>query len=87
MKYSILAVLAIAGCTSITAADDISGQWTVKMERDPRGNPGRPVDCSFKQQGTELTVKCTAAGEMKGTVRGRKVTWGFELTGIPPMTK
>ena len=34
-----------------------------------------------------LTVKCGTGTEMKGTVRGRKVTWGFEKTGMPPMTE
>ena len=87
MKYSILAVLVMAGCTSITTADDISGQWTLRMDPDFRGNPGPPVDCTFKQERAGLTVKCGTGIEIKGTVRGRKLTWGFEKTGIPPMVE
>jgi hypothetical protein len=55
------------------------------MQRDFRGNPGVPVDCAFRQRRAELAVKCGTGAEMKGTVRGRDATWGFEKTGIPPL--
>ncbi len=86
MKRFVLGLL-VAGSTSVTAAD-LSGQWTFKMDRDFRGNPGVPVECTFKHERTQLVVKCetgNGTGELKGEVRGRKVTWGFERTGIPPM--
>jgi hypothetical protein len=76
--------LVLAGSTSITPAD-IGGQWTFKMDRDYRGNPTIPVECSFKQRRTQLMVQCGTGKEMKGEVRGRKVTWGIEITGVPPM--
>jgi hypothetical protein len=56
------------------------------MDPDFRGNQGPPVECSFKQQGTDLTVKCGTGGEMKGKVSGRRVTWGFEKAANPPAT-
>ena len=57
------------------------------MDPDFKGNRGQQVDCSFKQQGADLTVKCGTGIEMKGKVSGRKVTWGFEKRDIPPMTE
>lgn len=84
---SVLGVLVIAGCTSSTAADNTTGQWTLSMDVDLRGNPSPPVDCTFEQKGSELTVKCGTGIEMKGTIRGRVATWGFERTGVPPMTE
>ena len=81
--------LIVSPSTSMTSAD-LAGQWTLKMDRDFRGNPSVPVECTFEQQRTELTVKCgtaNATGEMKGQVRGRSVTWGLEKTGIPPIVE
>jgi hypothetical protein len=86
LKHPILVALVVASNTSITATD-LSGQWTLRLDPDFRGNPGVPADCTFKQRGDDLTVKCGTGGEMKGTVRGSKVTWGAEKTGIPPMTE
>ena len=86
MKAFTLVVVLVASSLSI-AVEDVSGQWTLRMDPDFRGNPGPPVECTFKQKGTELTVKCGSGAEMKGTVRGRTVTWGYEKTGIPPMTE
>jgi hypothetical protein len=80
----IIGVLLVAGATSIMAAD-ASGKWTIKMDKDFRGNPGVPIECTFKQQGSELTVKCGTTGvEMKGRVQGRKLTWGHTQTGVYP---
>ena len=78
--------LVLAGSTSATPTD-LSGAWTLKMDRDFRGNPGAPVECTFRQQSTQLVVKCgtSRAGELKGEVRRGKVTWGFEKTGLPPL--
>ncbi len=81
--------LIVSTSTSMTSAD-LAWQWTLKMDRDFRGNPSVPVECTFEQQRTELTVKCgtaNATGEMKGQVRGRSVTWGLEKTGIPPIVE
>jgi hypothetical protein len=83
MNGFVLAALVVAS-TPATAAD-LSGQWTLRMGPDFRGNPGPPVDCSFKQERAVVTVKCGTGIEMKGTVKGRKLTWGFEKTGTPPM--
>jgi hypothetical protein len=75
-------------CTSITAAADVSGQWVLKQDRDFRGNAAMPVDCTLTQQGSELTFKFNQGrAEFKGQVRGRKVSWRYEMTGISPMTE
>jgi hypothetical protein len=86
MKALTLVVVVVASSISF-AAEDVSGHWTLRMDPDFRGNPGPPVECTFKQKGTDLVVKCGTGSEMKGTVRGRMVTWGYEKTGIPPMTE
>ena len=57
------------------------------MDPDFKGNRGQQVDCSFKQQGADLTVKCGTGIEMKGKVSGRKVTWGFEKRDISRLTE
>lgn len=45
-----------------------------KQDRDFRGNPGVPVECTFKQQRDEFTVTCGASGgAMKGRLSGRNV--------------
>ena len=92
MKHLLLSLLVLssAGCTSVNATADVSGNWVVKQERDFYGNAGVPNECTFTQQRSQLTVKCgTANTEMKGEVRGRTVTWGYEkmYEGIPPMTE
>jgi hypothetical protein len=80
MRSLVLACFSLVsvGCNAVNAAPEVSGQWIVKQERDFRGNPGVPYECTFKQQRGELTVKCGTdpkAGEFKGQVRGRTMTW------------
>jgi hypothetical protein len=82
--------VAIAGTVSLPADTDMSGKWLVKQDRDFRGNPAVAVECTFRQKGTLLSVRCgpnamKGSNEMKGEVHGRKITWGLEKTGIPPM--
>jgi hypothetical protein len=69
------------GCYSIAAPSDVSGQWIIKQERDFRGNDVAPYECTFKQSGRGLTVKCgkdPKTIEYKGYVRDRSMTWRFE---------
>jgi hypothetical protein len=82
VKHFLLSLLFIssASCTSIDAAEDVSGPWILQMERDFRDNPGPPVECTFKQRRSQLTVKCGTGVEMKGEVSGHKLTWGIETT-------
>ena len=77
----------VAGIVPLRAHPDMSGKWLLKMDRDFRGNPDAPAECTFRQKGTVLTVRCGSGAEMQGEVHGRKVTWGFEKTGIPPMVE
>jgi hypothetical protein len=82
MRRSILTLPLVVslGCNPVGAAADLSGQWVVKQERDFRGNPGVPYECAFTQEGDELTVKCGTdpkAGNYKGHVRGRTMTWNI----------
>jgi len=55
-------------------AADLTGAWTFKMN-DFSGHP-RSFDCTFKQEGTELTGECGDEGQrakITGTVKGSKV--------------
>ena len=75
----------IALVAAPTGKADLTGRWTLRQDRDFRGDSGRPVECTFKQDGDEFTVTCGSTGAvMKGRVNGQKVTWGIEKTGIPP---
>ena len=92
MKGLLLSALVIssASCAFVNAGTDVSGEWIITQERDFRGDPGVPVECTFAQDRAQLTVRCGAAqksNEMKGEIRGSTVTWGIEKTGIPPMTE
>jgi hypothetical protein len=70
----------------MSASSNVSGHWIFKADRDFRGNAAVPVECSLAQLRSELTVTCGTGTEMKGKVSGRELTWGFEKSGIPPMT-
>jgi len=86
MKHLVLLLLVIVptGCTSVA---DASGQWTLTQDRDFRGNSGIPVKCTVNQQHTDLTITCGTGREMKGRMRGRDLTFGTEITGIPPVVE
>lgn len=70
MKHLILLALVVASTASIVTRADLSGQWTLRMDPDFTSNQGPPVDCTFMQQGADLTVKCGTGSEMKGKVHG-----------------
>lgn len=87
MKPCLPALLPLlsAGCTSVTAAPDISGIWTLKMDRDFRGDADMSVDCTVQQRQNALTVRCGRGVEMDG--EGRGVSWSHEeMVRVPPMT-
>ena len=75
-----LLVISSVSSTPADAAEDVSGPWILQMERDFRGDPGPPVECTFTQRRSQLTVKCGTGVAMNGEIDGRKVTWGFETT-------
>jgi hypothetical protein len=62
---------------------DLSGEWTLTMDPDFRGNPATS-DCSIKQTDHNLSVRCRGGAEMLGTVKQDEVTWGFSA---PPGEK
>ena len=80
-----LLVAVSAGCHATAATEDVSGRWVVKQDRDFHGNPGISVECTFKQDRTDLTVQCGNGTEMRGQLRGHKLSWGGERTGAHPM--
>jgi hypothetical protein len=68
---------ALCAClVGIEFPSDLSGEWTLTMDRDFRGN--RAVsDCQIKQHDDKLSVRCSGAAEMAGTVKDGRVVWGF----------
>jgi hypothetical protein len=54
-------------------AGDMTGAWTFSMN-DFSGHP-KTFDCTFKQEGAELTGMCGEEGvKFTGTVKGRRVS-------------
>jgi hypothetical protein len=93
MKHLMLGLLLVlsAGCISMAAAEDVSGQWLFKLERDPTmRNDGAPVECTVRQRRAELTLRCgSSREEIPGELLDRKVVFRYEKPwkGIPPMTE
>jgi hypothetical protein len=86
--YRLLLGVLVAISAGSPVPKDVTGSWMFKMNPDFRGNPGILVECKFSQRQAALTVRCgETGGEMKGTVRDGKLTWGFEKTGIPPVVQ
>jgi hypothetical protein len=59
--------------TSVLAAADLSGIWTLRWEPDFGGNLDA-YDCTVKQQGRVLTVNCREDAVMSGEIDGQRVT-------------
>jgi hypothetical protein len=82
MKRSLLGVLFFVsfGCYQTARSEpvEVSGRWVVQQDRDFRGNPGVPVECSFTQKRRDLSVACGHGPEMKGSWRNATVSWGIE---------
>jgi hypothetical protein len=58
-----------------TSANDVSGQWTLRMLPDFRGSR-HVVNCAFTQQGQRVTVECGDEGaKMWGKVQGNRITF------------
>jgi hypothetical protein len=70
MALGILAACAGEGAT------DLSGEWTLTMDPDFRGQRA-VTTCMLKQHGNTLTVRCGAGSVMNGSVKDQKVEWGF----------
>jgi len=54
-------------------AADLTGAWTLDLDPD-FGGIRSTVDCTFKQDGTNLTVDCGNGPTIAGQQDGRKVT-------------
>jgi len=78
-----------AGCSSKAATQDLSGQWSFEVQRNPEvGNSGAAVECTVRQRKSKLTLKCAGSGdEVPGELNGRNVVFRLEKTGIPPMVE
>ena len=59
-----------------TTAADLSGRWTLTSDPDFSGHLSS-VDCTFKQDGSKLTVDCNGAA-ITGEVDAQKVTLRFQ---------
>ena len=65
----------LAVAVSQTPRTDLSGQWSVTLNPNPRGSV-ETVLCAFQQAGETLVVKCgTGTGQMTGEVHGRVVEY------------
>ena len=55
-------------------AADMSGNWTLRYEKDFSGNPATH-ECTIQQQGEKLTVTCDdGKAKLTGQVKDRRVT-------------
>jgi hypothetical protein len=71
MRLALLSVLTLF--VSVAAAD-VSGVWTLNFEQDFGGHPGTS-DCTFKQDGKTLTVRCGhSQTSSPGEVNGRRLS-------------
>jgi hypothetical protein len=80
-RTTLAAAFVSAFCLMAASAEaaDISGTWEFKV--DISGQQGTPT-FTFKQDGEKLTGKYKGQfGEvdLKGTIKGDKVEWSFEL--------
>jgi len=72
MRTALLCTVAALALSSALAAADLSGVWTLAWNPDFGGRVDA-YDCTFKQDGTRLTVEC-GGGTFSGEVDGRAVT-------------
>jgi hypothetical protein len=71
-----LCALAANGFVALAGtATDISGDWTLTMDPDFKGNRA-VVECRFRQDGYRLLVQCGGGAELAGTVKAGRVAWG-----------
>jgi opacity protein-like surface antigen len=75
MTKLLLAFVGVLLLAAQMVAADLSGRWTLTLDPDFSGNPST-VDCTFKQDGSKLTVDCGAA--ITGEVDGQTVTLRFQ---------
>jgi hypothetical protein len=69
--HTLLVALVIAGGTNL------SGNWSLTMNPDFKGNPNVISECIFRHSGTKLSVRCGTGSEVTGSVNGRTVTSGI----------
>jgi hypothetical protein len=81
-EWSVPMTILLIGLTIVVnvLAGDMTGVWTFNMN-DFSGHPTE-YDCTFKQEGTELTGKCGHdehdAVKITGTVKGSKVNFQYQ---------
>jgi opacity protein-like surface antigen len=76
MKKRLVTFAVVLLLATPTVAADLSGRWTLTLDPDFSGNPSS-VDCTFKQDGSKLTVDCNGAA-ITGEVDAQKVTLRFQ---------
>jgi opacity protein-like surface antigen len=77
MTKLLAAFVVVLLLTPPTVAADLSGSWTLTLDPDLSGNPST-VDCTFKQDGSKLTVDCGGGAMMTGEADAQKVTLRFQ---------
>jgi hypothetical protein len=69
---------------ALVAAADMSGQWTIAANFDDGRLAGGEFDCTFKQNGEQLTGDCSER-PVTGLVKGQDSRWQLQV-GNPPQT-
>jgi hypothetical protein len=76
MKTLCLALFTGLAVVVLAAAVDLTGKWEVESNFDDSSIPGGGFDCSFKQDGEELTGNCSdGTAPVTGELKGQNVTW------------
>jgi hypothetical protein len=76
MKTLCLALFTGLAVVLLAAALDVTGKWEVESTFDDSSLSGGGFDCSFKQDGEQLTGDCSdGAAPVTGELKGQNVTW------------
>ena len=76
MKTLCLALFTGLAVVVLAAALDLAGKWEVEFTLDDSSLAGGGFDCSFKQDGEQLTGACAdGAAAVTGELKGQNVTW------------
>src|SRR5438067_770213 len=75
MRKTLVGLLAMSCLCAVLAVADLSGRWTLYFNPDFGGEQDQSPDCTFKQDGTKLNIRCGSGAPITGEVNGQKVTF------------
>lgn len=73
MKRPLLTIALFAALTAAIAAADLTGEWELELDPD-FGGVKDVVACTLEQEGEALTANCGGGPNIRGELRGQKVT-------------